>query len=375
MLTIRKASEMTHTPNLAFLVYGDPKVGKSTFAIKGGKVLIGDCEGGYRFMGGNEYDGDVAEIKNWNDLSEFKKMAESGSYDLVVIDPINEILDKLIDATKATKNKRYTVLSAIGANKEQIFELSLGGWGFVKTQMKRFISDLKMINKNVLFIAHVKEEEYEGVTKKAPKLDANLAKELMAKMDVIGYMRMANVEGKKTRVINFETSETFEAGDRTSTLPSYILADGGFKDLYKTITKNKKYKATESKEEEKDVDVDTTPIVSEPEEAPKKPVNKTTKPATPPVKQAPKEGESAGNVAADPLIKKEPDVKNPNDMTVLAEHKNEMVRLAKMYLGVKTQADLLPKIKDVTGLEITPSNLEKINNIIKEKLKNGTIKI
>lgn len=373
MLTIRKANEVTHTPTLSFLIYGDPKVGKSTFAIKGNKVLVGDCEGGYRFMGGNDYNGDIAEIKNWNDLIEFKKMAEAGDYDVVVIDPINEILEKLIDATKATKNKRYTVLAAIGANKEQIYELSLGGWGFIKTQMKRFISDIKMINKNVLFIAHVKEEEYEGIIKKTPKLDANLAKELMAKMDVIGYMRMANVEGKKTRVINFETSETFEAGDRTSTLPSYVIADGGFKDLYKTITKNKKYKATMDLEEKPIVEnTEEAPIVSEPEEAPKKPVIKTTKPVTPTVKQPVKNSDS---IASDPLQKKEPEVTNPMDMTVLAELKNESVRLAKMYLGAKTQGDIVPLIKQHTGLDFNTKNLQSINNIIKEKVKNGTIKI
>lgn len=238
-MIIKKASEITHKPTLNFLVYGDPKIGKSTFAIKGGKVLIADCESGYRFMGMNGLDGDIAEIQKFSDMRDVYDIASKGEYELIVIDPVNELLEKLMEDTR----------KIAGMCQSDKISLTMKGWGYVKTTIKRMLKGFRDLNINVLIIAHTKEEDFDGITKKSPRFDANLSKDLMGMMDVIGYMRLATIDGEKQRIVTFESSETYEAGDRTSILPKYINADMGFSGLYELISKNKKYNSTTEKVE------------------------------------------------------------------------------------------------------------------------------
>jgi hypothetical protein len=128
----------------------------------------------------------------------------------------------------------------------------MGGWGMIKSRFKDMLKKFRDANINVLIVAHTKEDTHEDVTKKSPKLDANLSKDLMGMMDVIGYMRMATVDGEKQRIVQFESSETYDAGDRTGILPKFVNANIGFKGVYELISGNKKYKKSteENKPEE-----------------------------------------------------------------------------------------------------------------------------
>lgn len=360
MLKIRKASDMTHKPTLNFLVYGDPKIGKSTFAIKSKKVLIADCESGYRFMGMNGLDGDIAEIETWEDMADLYKVAVSGKYDLVVIDPINELLEKLMAKMKkqdknGNVNKRYALISGYDEYKSNgilirkpLIELTMSGWGMIKSRFKEMLKVFRDVNMNVLIIAHTKEDDYEGITKKSPKLDANLAKDLMGMMDVIGYMKIASVNGEKKRIVQFESSETYDAGDRTNVLPKTVEADNGFQGVYDLIINNKNYTKTIEMEQ-----------ISKPEE------DNTSEEIVDSTKDTSKEEEEKPDTTQEENQTK---VESKVDYLNLM---NKIIRLMKTYYSAADKKEAYAKAAEISGLEWNHINLEKILEIINQKIKNG----
>ena len=358
-MIIRKATEMTHKPTLNFLVYGDPKIGKSTFAIKGGKVLIADCEAGYRFMGLNGLEGDIAEIQTWEDMGELYKIAKTGGYDVVVIDPINELLEKLMTKMKSPDrngniNKRYALISGYDTTLDKngkevsrpLIELTMGGWGMIKSRFKEMLKKFRDANVNVLIVAHTKEDTHEDVTKKSPKLDANLSKDLMGMMDVIGYMRMATVNGEKQRIVQFESSETYDAGDRTGILPKFIDANIGFKGVYALISGNKKYK--KSTEEDKPLK-----LSDEKQEDDSDVIERYMQ----------KEEELEKEEQAEKKEQKVDAMKSNHDN--LAKKQQIINHMKLNHPAIIKQKDREDEIVKMTGLEFTPENYD----LIIEKLK------
>lgn len=231
-MEIRKTSEYSDQPAVNLLLYGSPKVGKSTFATTASGVLVADAESGYRYFGSKGIDIPVAEIKVWEDMQEFYKEASKPEYKTIVIDPVNEVLDKLL--RKAKTNKLYTQTSDPNA-------LSMKGWGFVKDKMREMLKTFRDLNKSVIFVAHEKSLENDGEVKKIPRLDANLAGDLMAMMDLIGYMSILTQKGETKRFIAFQPSARFEAGDRTGSLPEYFNPDDGFEKIKEILSGNWKF--------------------------------------------------------------------------------------------------------------------------------------
>lgn len=239
---MQNTKDMIMNPILNILIYGDPKVGKSTFATTTPKPLIADAESGYRYMGSKGIEIPVASIETWDDITEFYKEAMKPEYETIVIDPVNELLEKLMK--KAKQNRLYVQSTDPDA-------LSMKGWGYVKGKMKEMLKGFRDINKNVIFVAHTKTEEKNGTNKIGPKLDANLAQDFMAMMDIIGYMSMFNANGKIDRYISFEPNINYEAGARPKGLPAYFLASKGFGELYKTVCEDKIFK--QYKKDEADI--------------------------------------------------------------------------------------------------------------------------
>jgi len=224
--------DIKNKPAINLLLYGEPKVGKSTFATTASSPLVCDAEAGYRYMSSRGINIPVAEVLQWSDMQEFYKEASKPEYKTIIIDPVNELLDKLIISAKA--NRMYIQNTDPNA-------LSMKGWGYVKDKMKQMLKSFRDMDKNVIFVAHVKEKEDDGQIKKTPKLDANLSAELMAMMDIIGYMFMINNKDVQKRVISFQPSVRFDAGDRTNTLPEYFNPDDGFQKLYDVVTSSKAF--------------------------------------------------------------------------------------------------------------------------------------
>jgi len=225
-------SDIKSKPAVNICIYGEAKVGKSTFCSSAKDVLVCDAEAGYRYMFSRDIDIPIASIENWDDMGQFYLEAKKPKYKTIVIDPVDELLDKLMNKAR---------LNPIYIQKGDKNAFTMKGWGFIKGKMKEMLKTFRDLEKNVIFVAHIKNESDEGSIRKIPKISANLVGDLMAMMDAIGYMSIVNRGEESKRVICFKPSPGFEAGDRTGTLPEYFNPDDGFEGLYKILLTNKQF--------------------------------------------------------------------------------------------------------------------------------------
>lgn len=208
------------------LIYGEPGLGKTTFAATAPNPILADAEMGANFLGLRGFNIDIVRIKKWEDMQEFYKLIEKSQYKTVVLDPVNELLEKLIHSLK--DESRLTTINNT---------LTLQGWGIAKERMKAMLKTFRDLEKNVIVIAHADEPRDEERYIRRPRIQANLAGDLEAMMDIVGYLSLAK-EGKRTvRRLYLAPSDTFHAKDRTGTLPTCIDSPT-FDKVYDYIIKN-----------------------------------------------------------------------------------------------------------------------------------------
>ena len=95
--------------------------------------------------------------------------------------------------------------------------LSLKGYGVRKTMFVNFIKQLAMMGKNVVFIAHEREERRGEETFKRPEIGGSSANDLIKELDLVGYMYAIG----KDRIITFDPAEYYYAKN-TCNLPAAI---------------------------------------------------------------------------------------------------------------------------------------------------------
>jgi hypothetical protein len=95
--------------------------------------------------------------------------------------------------------------------------LSLKGYGVRKTMFVNFIKQLAIMGKNVIFIAHEREERRGEETFKRPEIGGSSANDLIKELDLVGYMYAVG----KERFITFDPAEYYYAKN-TCNLPAAI---------------------------------------------------------------------------------------------------------------------------------------------------------
>jgi hypothetical protein len=133
--------------------------------------------------------------------------------------------------------------------------LSLKGYGVRKTMFVNFIKSLAMMGKNVVFVAHEREERRGEETFKRPEIGGSSANDLIKELDLVGYMYAVG----KERVITFDPAEYYYAKN-TCNLPAAIklpvVVDEQGKGLGNVAFANivKSYKAAQEKRQEQTAD-------------------------------------------------------------------------------------------------------------------------
>lgn len=211
--------EPTEKPSILMVVYGEGGVGKTTFAATAPRPLIADCENGSKYFGLRGIESDVALIEKWDDMQEFLEIALTDKYDTIVIDPIGELMEKLV---------RYMVLKADSKLVQKDGNPTMAGWGWLKQTMRNFLKVMRDSGKHVIVVAHVQEKDDEGRIVKRPMVATKLSEELVNLVDVVGYMTTVNdtETGDTKRVIIVDpSSDKYVAKDRTGKLGRYIEPD------------------------------------------------------------------------------------------------------------------------------------------------------
>ena len=203
-MTLKKVKRKIVSNNpKSLLLYGAPKVGKTSILSKLNDCLIIDTE-----QGANMVEGYIETINNREELIKLLEEAQKGhEYKYVALDTVDRIADwaeKAVCEAESVSN---------------IADLAFGkGFGMVREKVLNTIAALKNIFPHVIIIGHRKwaksvVESKAMVEPESLNLTGKLKNMLMADCDAIGYV-YRNVDNDKL-MVSFKANEALEAGSRS----------------------------------------------------------------------------------------------------------------------------------------------------------------
>ena len=204
---------------LVTLVYGAPKIGKSTLCSQAPSALFLATEAGL-----NHLEVFQTPVSDWQNLLEICAEVKAGkhSFKTLVID----IIDNAYAMCLADVLKRH--------NLRHESDLPFGkGFTMVNREFSRVINNIALLGLGLIMVSHATEKEIEDETGKkrsmiVPTLPSGARKIVMGISDLILYAELEETKdeaGKPTglrRVLRTKPSLRYEAGDRTGKLPETI---------------------------------------------------------------------------------------------------------------------------------------------------------
>ena len=205
---IKKPSELSVKATLSVLIYGQPGIGKTTLGVSAPNAVLFDYDGGVQRINGAHQ---VATLQptSWEDTNAaLQEIAnEMPEVQTIVIDTVGKMLDYM-SAYIIRNDAKMAMRDG---------SLSLKGYGVRKQMFVNFINQLAWMGKNVIFIAHEREERRGEETFKRPEIGGSSANDLIKELDLVGYMYAIG----KERVITFDPAEYYYAKN-TCNLPAAI---------------------------------------------------------------------------------------------------------------------------------------------------------
>ena len=220
MLPTTKTPPKPNLADLTVLVYGQTKIGKSTFCSQSDRALFLATEPGL-----NALDVYQVPVQSWEELSAACKEVELGQHPFrtVIIDTIDNAYKFCTDYVV----KKYKI--------EHESDLGYGkGYALVNNEFQRLLTKLAFLPYGLFLISHAKEIEIdirsEKYTRVVPTLPDKARKIVLGMVDMVLYCGLEALEGEGNekqfrRVIRTKPSLYYEAGDRTGRLPEALDLD------------------------------------------------------------------------------------------------------------------------------------------------------
>lgn len=196
MSLITKPSELKSNTVLKGLIYGQPGIGKTTLALSASNPLLIDFDKGLHRVA-PAYRKDSLQVDNYDQVLELLNSDEIHDYNTIVVDTLGKLIDRIADYAAKLNPK---IRQGDG-------QLSMKGWGNVKTQFLNLLKLLDSKNKSIIFVAHETEEKDGDNTKKRPDCSGSARKDIVKELDFMGYMSMA----ENKRVIDFSPTDQYYA--------------------------------------------------------------------------------------------------------------------------------------------------------------------
>ncbi len=190
------------------LLYGAPKVGKTTVLSNLDNCLIIDTE-----QGGNMLEGYFKTVDSKDDLLQFYADAADGhDYKYFALDTI----DKIVNWTEKDVCREYDI--------ESINDLPFGkGFGLVRERVMNNIKKLRSLCDHLIIIGHRKTaspiDNSTAIEPESLDLSGKLKNMVMANADAIGYM----FREEDDLMVSFESGKALEAGSRCDHLRGKIF--------------------------------------------------------------------------------------------------------------------------------------------------------
>ena len=212
------------------LIYGLPKVGKSTFGSQLPRSLFLNFEQGTNALAGIR----SVPILRWSDfkkvLSQLRKAQAREMYDTVVVDTVSiawQLCEKYICQREGV---------------DTIRDIPWGqGWGMLRNEFSECWREITLLGFGILFIAHSKDkptemrdEDGEAITAVAPDLPNQCYTIVNSIVDIIGYLQVQmNNDGTSERFLYTRSTPTIFAGSRYQYLAPKIKF--GYQELVDAI--------------------------------------------------------------------------------------------------------------------------------------------
>ena len=210
MMALKKVKRKPVSVNPGILLlYGAPKVGKTTMLSSLKDCLVIDTE-----KGSNMLEGYFHSVNSKQDLLDFyKEAAEGHDYKYFALDTV----DKLVEWTEREVCQEYQI--------ESINDLPYGkGYGLVRQRTINNIKKLQTLCPNVIVIGHRKTaasvENSTAIEPESLDLSGKLKNLIMAQCDAIGYMYR---DEEDELMVSFKAKQAVEAGSRCNHLKGEIF--------------------------------------------------------------------------------------------------------------------------------------------------------
>lgn len=213
------------------LIYGAPKVGKSTFGSQLPRALFLNFEQGTNALAGIR----AVPMLRWTDakkvLTQLRKPQAREMYDSIVVDTVDvawNLCEKFVLQREGAEDVRSIPWGA--------------GWGMVAKEFSEFWREITLMGYGVLFVAHektkptdIKDEEGNTISQVVPNVGSARATDIVNSIvDIIGYVQVQmNPDGTTERYLYTRSTPTVFAGSRYQYLAPKIKF--GYEELVNAI--------------------------------------------------------------------------------------------------------------------------------------------
>ncbi len=174
MLMITRSTDRIAVQTVCILIYGSPGIGKTSIACTADSPLLLDFDKGAHRSG---FRRDCARIDTWADVSQMTE-ADLADYRTIIVDTVGRCLD-VMAADIIRKNPKMQGYA--GA-------LSLQGYGALKAAYATWLGWLSSLGKDVVLIAHDKEDKKGDEMIMRPDIQGGSAGEVFKRADGAAYM-------------------------------------------------------------------------------------------------------------------------------------------------------------------------------------------
>ena len=194
----KKPNELEFVTTIKMLIYGQPGTGKTSMALSAPNPVMFDFDGGIQRVN-VAFQCPTLQVKNWEEVLSALEELKSGDVECktIIVDTAGKMLDFMSDYIMRNDSKM----------KMRDGSLSLKGYGARKVMFQSFLRDVSMIGKNIVFVAHEREEK-DGETKIVrPEIGGSSAGDLMKELDLVGYVQVIGQD----RTVYWTPQEKFYA--------------------------------------------------------------------------------------------------------------------------------------------------------------------
>lgn len=150
MLNIQKPEELI-VDKLTTVIYGSPGTGKTSLSFTADAPLLLDFSSAGSHRASHRKD--TIFVKDYKEVQNISKdIAQLKNYKSIVIDDVGSLID-LMTFNIVNSGKKGVAYNGV---------LAQQGWGELKLMFQNFYTELKKLDKDIVFIAHDREKEVVG---------------------------------------------------------------------------------------------------------------------------------------------------------------------------------------------------------------------